>query len=342
MLPPTVDWEILTRYLAGETTEAENREVEAWEGNSASNKQQLEQLRKIWQVSETPAEAPESNPDLAWNRIAAKINAPAQPMRVAEELPEKSSFNVAWVWRIAAAAVLVLGVALAFYKTRPALQNVGLAMVKFETKAGQRSEVTLPDGSKVWLNEKSVLRYPKQFAANSREITLEGEAFFDVTKNPEKPFRITAGETVTEVKGTSFNVEAYDPGKAVTVAVVTGKVQLREKAEPENQVLLTPNQTGNFDGEKVTSEATHDLNFMAWKTGVLRFEDADLKTVTHDLEKQYGKTVRIREPKLENCHFTGSFEKQKLEEVLEVLRLTLNLQAEEKDKGIELTGEGCK
>jgi ferric-dicitrate binding protein FerR (iron transport regulator) len=80
---------------------------------------------------------------------------------------------------------------------------------------------------------------------------------------------------------------------------------------------------------------------MAWKTGILRFENADLQTVAQDLEKQYGKTVRLKDKKLKSCHFTGTFEKQKLEEILEVLRLTLNLQTEEKYNGIELTGEGC-
>lgn len=341
MLPPTVDWDVITRYLTGETTEEETREVELWEVSSAANKKQLDQLRKIWQVSETSEEAPEPNMDLAWNRISDKIGEPVLKLPTTENTEVKATSNYTWLWRAAAAAVIILGAVIAFYKTQPALQNMGIAMVKFETSAGQRSKVTLPDGSTVWLNEKSLLRYPKQFAANSREVTLEGEGFFEVTKNPEKPFRITAGETVTEVKGTSFNIEAYNPNKEVTVAVVTGKVQLRKKEDPENQVVLLPNQTGNFNGQKVTSETTHDLNFMAWKTGILRFENADLGTVAHDLEKYYGKTVHLKDEKLKNCHFTGSFEKQKLEEILEVLRLTLNLQAEEKNNGIELTGEGC-
>ncbi|MBK0403506.1 FecR domain-containing protein [Adhaeribacter sp. BT258] len=340
MLPPTVDWEVLTRYLAGETTEEENREVELWEASNAANRRQLSQLRKIWQASGSQTEAPETNVDLALQEITRKLNfAPTE--YTLPKLEAKSDYS--WVWKVAAVLVLSLGVVFAIFRNKTGVQDLGVAYVKYETEPGRQTKITLPDNSIVWLNGGSSLRYPKTFAANSREVQLTGEAFFDVAKDASKPFRITAAETVTEVKGTSFNVEAYTEQQDVIVSVVTGKVELREEDKPENRVLLTPDQTGKFNAEthQVISEPTSDLNFMAWQTRVLRFQNTDLKTVARDLEKVYGKKIRFRNQKLENCHFTGTFEKQTLEEIQEVLRLTLNLTFTEENGTVWIAGEGC-
>ncbi len=341
MLPPTVDWEVLTRYLAGETSEEENREVELWEVSSAANRRQLAQLRKIWQAAGTEQTAPETNVDLALQEITQKINFnPTHSLPPAIEKPE-TSYN--WLWKVAAVLVLTLGVVFLVFRNKTALQTPAVAYMRYETAPGKQSKITLPDNSTVWLNGGSTLRYPKQFAANSREVTLEGEAFFDVAKDATKPFRISAGQTVTEVKGTSFNVEAYNSQKEIIVSVVTGKVELRKTDKPENRVLLTPNQTGRFnpETEKVTASETADLNFLAWQTRILRFQNTDLLTVAHDLEKVYGKKLQFRNEKLKNCHLTGTFKKQTLEEILEVMRLTLGLTFTVEKDTVLVDGAGC-
>lgn len=347
MLPPTVDWDVLTRYLAGETSEEENRDVELWEASSAANRKQLAQLRKIWFAAGTPTQAPETNVDLALQEITRKINfnptatSTSTQTILPETKPAANNYN--WLWKAAAVIVLCLGVVFMLFKNRKGVQELGIAYQTYKTEPGQRGKVTLPDNSTVWLNGGSSLRYPKAFAANSREVTLEGEAFFEVTKDASKPFRISAGETITEVKGTSFNVEAYAGQKEITVSVVTGKVELRDADKPENRVMLTPNQTGHFDPktENVTSEATADPNFMAWQTRTLRFENTDLKTVARDLEKVYGKKVVFKNEKLKDCHLTGTFKNQKLEEVLEVMRLTLGLTFTSEKDTVIIDGAGC-
>lgn len=339
MLPPTIDWEVLTRYLAGETSEEENRDVELWEASSAANRRQLSQLRQIWSVAGSPAVAPETNEEGAWAKISQKISVQPETTRI---VPEQQTKDYSWIWKVAAGLVIILGTVLVLFMNRPAILNPGLAYIKHETAAGKRSKISLPDGSTVWLNGNSSLRYPKQFAANSREVQLEGEAFFEVVKDASKPFRISAGETITEVKGTSFNVDAAGQ-KEIIVSVVTGKVELREEDKPENRVLLTPNQTGRFNAvaHKVTSETTSDLNFMAWQTGILRFQNAELSTIAHDLEKFYGKKVIFRNEALKNCHLTSTFDHQSLEEVLEVLHLTLNLDFSAENDTVYVDGTGC-
>ena len=341
MLPPIIDWDVLTRHLAGETSEEENREVEEWAAASTKNQKQLEQLRKIWWASGKPATAPETNVDQALQEITRKIHfKTAQPI---PGLPAETATSYTWLWRVAAGVVLALGVVFAFYRLQPGQKEQPLAYINYQTAPGKNVKLTLPDNSTVWLHGGSSLRYPKQFAANAREVTLQGEGFFEIKADQSKPFRIAANQTITEVLGTSFNVEAYPEQKTVTVSVVTGKVALRNQQNPETSVVLTPNQTGRFvatSGELI-SEATADLNFMAWRTGVLQFRNTSLETVARDLQKVYGRKIELRGKNLEKCRFTGTFEKQKLEEVLEVMRLTLNLQTEINDEKVVLIGEGC-
>jgi transmembrane sensor len=340
MLPPTADWDVITRYLAGETSEEESREVELWEASSAANRRQMAHLRKIWSVAGNPGTAPETNEDAAWEKINRKISIQPETTRLA---PAPQTKDYRWVWKVAAGLVIILGTVLVLFRNKTDLQNPGLAFVKYETPAGKRAKISLPDGSTVWLNGGSSLRYPKQFAANSREVQLQGEAFFEVAKDASKPFRISAGETITEVKGTSFNVDATARQEEIIVSVVTGKVELREEENPGNRVLLTPNQTGRFNAtaHKVTSETTSDLNFMAWQTGILRFQNAELETVAHDLEKFYGKKIIFRNEQLKNCHLTSTFDHQSLEEVLEVLHLTLSLDFSSEKDTVYVDGAGC-
>lgn len=345
MLPPTVDWDVLTRYLAGETSEEENREVALWEASSSANRKQLAQLRKIWSAAGTTTQAPETNVDLALQEITRKINFNPNHNVTQAAIPAASApgktYN--YLWKAAAVLVLTLGVVFVLFKNRGGVQDLGIAYQTYKTEPGQRGKITLPDNSVVYLNGSSSLRYPKTFAGNSREVALAGEAFFDVAKDAGKPFRISAGETITEVKGTSFNVAAYEDQKEITVSVVTGKVELRDAAKPENRVLLTPDQTGRFDPQtgQVTSAPTADLNFMAWQTRELRFRNADLQTVARDLEKVYGKKVVFKNEKLQNCHFTGTFKNQPLAEVLEVMRLTLGLTFSLEKDSVLVDGQGC-
>ncbi|MBB6272953.1 ferric-dicitrate binding protein FerR (iron transport regulator) [Pedobacter cryoconitis] len=165
----------------------------------------------------------------------------------------------------------------------------GLAVLRQVVNAnGQRSTVTLPDNSEVFLGAGSKLVFPDKFAAGSREVKLEGEAFFQVTKNPKRPFIIHTGNVQTRVLGTSFKIEAFK-NRPVTVAVATGKVRVDEYTGHlvKSLAILTPGQQVTcLMGNAIISKTVID-NVKAWKDGRLVFNKRTLQDITAELERWY-------------------------------------------------------
>jgi ferric-dicitrate binding protein FerR (iron transport regulator) len=196
----------------------------------------------------------------------------------------------------------------------------------------------------VWLNEGSKLSYPTAFAAERRQVTLEGEAYFEVVHLREhQPFVIQANGTQTTVLGTSFNVTAHAKG-GVQVSVVTGRVRLTHSGQARQEVLLTKGWTGVYDPatQQVRRDSTGDSNFLAWKTGVLTFRNTPVKEVITTLARYYRRDLRLQAPKLGTCHFTGTFERQPFDKVLQTLSLTFDAQAVTQPGFTTLEGGSCQ
>jgi len=167
-----------------------------------------------------------------------------------------------------------------------------------ETRAGTHYSVTLPDGSRVWLNNLTSLRYPIAFTGNSRVVELNGEAYFEITRNKERPFFVrTAGKGKAEIKvlGTSFNVNAYQDEPDTRTTLFTGKVQVsaagrRETLEPYEQLIVSENKTWQ------TLKNIHAGTAIAWKQGTFSFERDSLPRVLREIARQYDKDLVIEGP----------------------------------------------
>lgn len=198
---------------------------------------------------------------------------------------------------------------------------------------------TLPDGTKILLNRRSTLRYPAHFAANHRDVTLTGEAYFDVVPDAKRPFRIRARQTTVQVLGTSFTVRAYEA--RVSVAVRAGKVRF---ASPRNAVLLTQNQQAAFVPSADTVRRLGPLapNVFAYKTGQLVFDNQPLGEVVQTINEVYNADVRLGNAQLGNCRLTTRFDHAPLEAVVAVTAETLGLRFRRVGGRVMLDGTGCR
>jgi ferric-dicitrate binding protein FerR (iron transport regulator) len=187
----------------------------------------------------------------------------------------------------------------------------------------------------VTLNSNSKLQFPKKFKNNFREVTITGEAFFDVQPNPEKPFVINAGNAQIKVLGTSFNVSAYPENETLEVVVETGTVQVvsTEKLNTLEtaEILLKPGEKGTFVNSLGTLEKglNSDPNYLAWKTHNLVFENTPLNEVVHYLNKTYHTDIQLKGKNLNNLVLTAQFEKKPIEFILNVVQITFGLQLEQ-------------
>jgi ferric-dicitrate binding protein FerR (iron transport regulator) len=229
-------------------------------------------------------------------------------------ISKKSNFHK---YAIAASIVVFISVFVFNIKNGENQKSIVNNIVK-EAKYGQKFEIILPDGSKVFLNSGSKIIYPEKFTKNSRAVTLEGEAFFDVIKNPKKPFVITSSNLKTTVLGTTFNVEAYSELKEIKVTLATGKVSIDVAGK---NVILFPAQQAVFSKtNKIIKTHKVDLaKYLDWKNNVLRFENATLGEAVKKLEKWYNVDIELENENLSECKFTGTFKNEDLKTVLESL-----------------------
>ncbi|SEW14918.1 FecR family protein [Chitinophaga arvensicola] len=173
---------------------------------------------------------------------------------------------------------------------------------------GRQFQLTLPDGSNVWLNAASSLRYPTAFTGKEREVEVTGEAYFEVTKNPSMPFKVNVNNKATiEVLGTHFNVNAYDNEVNIKTTLLEGSVKVRKAAQSK---VLQPGQQAQINPGKditVTNHADTE-KVMAWKNGVFNFEGSSLEEIMRQLERWYDIEV-VYEKGIPNIEFTGEMTK---------------------------------
>lgn len=205
------------------------------------------------------------------------------------------------------------------YKQRPNIVSVN---------KGQRAGITLPDGTIVHLNSESKLTYTPDFNGKLREVVLEGEAFFEVTPNKEKPFIVKTSVFDVEVLGTSFNVSVYNDENIVETALMEGKVKLTMQGCPSKPVYLTPSQKfiySRSDRQGTISIMEGDTE-LAWKQGILAFNAEPLEEVFRKIERWYGVTMHYDKESLVNDNFTGQFKMISIQEMMNILRMHYNLK----------------
>jgi len=189
------------------------------------------------------------------------------------------------------------------------------------TPTGGQYNIVLADGTKVYLNAVSSIKYPTQFNGDQRIVELDGEAYFEVAKNKNKPFIVKSGDQDIEVLGTHFNVHAYDNESVVKTTLLEGSVAVSYKNQ---KAILKPGQQSNVSDKftKITIKQVDTEAAIAWKNGRFKFDNADLKTVMRQLERWYGIKVEYRGDVSDVRFNGGTFMNKNLSEVLKVLELS--------------------
>ncbi len=246
--------------------------------------------------------------------------------------PQKTTFFHSPLFKVAAILVLFVGSSLLGYHLLN--RNIGNSLITVAA-ANQKMFKMLDDGTKIWVNKKSVIRYNEDFGKHKREIFLEGEAYFDVIKNKAIPLIIHARNVDIEVKGTAFNVNAYKENDKIQVALVRGLIQVTDKLHSSHKVLLKPNEklivsafptTANQDNFVVLSLASKIvLNDTKWITDTLVFSKEKLKDLTLRMEKKYDLKIEIRSEQLKEKRFSGTFTNETIHQALEALKLSYPL-----------------
>jgi len=243
---------------------------------------------------------------------------------------KSSRIGIILTWTQRVAAILFLPTLLSgvwyFMKQNELSKELGVLTVSQEiiTQPGTKSHLFLPDSTEVWLNCASTLRFPSVFKGNERRISLQGEAIFKVFKNKKKPFVVSTSAMDIEAVGTEFNVSAYSGDLKLSTTLAEGKVKITDKADVSKIIFLDPGTQVNYNtSNKIyKTEKVHVKDVIAWRDGVLIFNETPFYEVVARLGRWFNADIQIRDQSIANYRFTGTFTSESLDQVMELLTLT--------------------
>ncbi len=294
-------------------------DIQAWIEKSEKNKRYFEMLERI--SGKTKYLEQLRNVELDRNLARFRENM-AKSKLPDEKVKRSVTRQLIYFTRIAAAIlVLILSSAGIYY-----ILNKSAVSIQQVHAYQKKTEVILTDGTAVSLNSGSLLSFPEKFSSLRREVSLTGEAFFNVTKDKNTSFTVHLKNTDVQVLGTSFNIKEEESGQ-VEVYVLEGKVAFTETGNKNNRIELIKGQigvynpgTGKFLKELITSD-----NFLFWKTGKLSFVEQPLKEVYEELERCFGVKIVVRDPGVLKNLFTSECDGQQLDEILNELSILFSL-----------------
>ncbi|AXY77611.1 DUF4974 domain-containing protein [Paraflavitalea soli] len=299
----------------------------------------LQELQEQWQKEDNARPIGHDELDTVFERVQQKIGkyeAKAGYTTKVRPIGNRRMY-------ITIAASLLLSIALGWwYFSNTATEKTKPSVL---AKENPLRIISLPDGTIVTLNHDSHLDYPAAFGDSSREVSLTGEAYFDVAHDAAKPFLVHTGAFVTRVLGTAFNIRAYSKDSLVAITVERGKVQVQRQDNKQSLSILLPGDQLVIDKQAGTPHlAKADMKLVTqWKNNDLLFDNIRFEDAAAILGRHFNITFRFRNDDLRNCRFTVDFTGKSLEEIRYVLgQLTRSTWTSEGNEVIWLEGKGCK
>jgi ferric-dicitrate binding protein FerR (iron transport regulator) len=310
--------ELLTSYFSGTLTEAEGKALEDWKCASKENEAVFNNAEKVWQSFNLLREMRGYNVPQALSNVHKKI--------------ELSSGHYAkrflFYWQRIAAIILlplIIGGAVYFIQAKHTSNN-SVVWQTIVTPPGVKSHLQLSDGTLVWLNSGSSLKYPSSFSDKTRNVKLQGEAFFDVAKDAKHPFNVDLGKINIEVIGTTFNTINYEQEGQSEIVLTSGKVKLFEKHENINLLIseMKPGQQAIYlKAENTISLKTVDTEkYTSWIDGKLVFRDDAMTEVVRKLDRWFNVQIEMDDPGIEDYIYTATFQDETIEQILNLITRT--------------------
>lgn len=310
--PANINEAILLRYFSGHLAAEEKQAMERWLDESEENRKTARDIGRLCLSADALATMRSVDSRRALKRVKKRIR------------PARHTF-IYKVQRIAA----ILFVPLLLASLWCLLKKEPVRYVELRTNPGMVATVDLPDGSRVWLNSETTFRHPAEFTGATREVELDGEAYFSVQKDKKRFIVHTPQQVNAEVLGTEFNIEAYRNSDCVTTTLVSGSVRLayRGAGDTEESVTMKPDERVVYDLQtrNVAISKPYIPTQVAWKDGIAVFRNTPFKEVLHILGKRFNVEFVVKNPALYDNSFTGPFEGQHLQLILEHFRLSSDI-----------------
>lgn len=358
----TVDYQFIARAHNNELSPEEKEFFEQWLAESEKNRETYSEITLLLDKFDSSSYPPLPDKDIQWQNIRQRVLAERnkQALLNIEREAKTSSGAVSKIflpleiqtnyWKtvytskmlhFALTLIVVASVGLSFLIEQHSMQKSKLVSftepttkyLEVKTNRGEKLSVTLPDGSKVHLNTLSKLTYPETFGEKTRDVVLEGEAYFSVASNKEKPFSVKSGNVLTVVTGTEFDIK--NRGDRISVVVVKGSVNTFSPTKEEAFKLKKGDLLSYDERAKVSKLQKANMHhYLAWRNDKFSFEHTRLADVMDEIERYYNIKTSFQSDSLKNITMTGFFGSDSLNKILSVISLTLDIKLKYENRTI--------
>lgn len=330
---------LIYKELNDTLIDSERNELQQWLDASTDHVAQKQDIIK------TLADLDDQNPgfdvdlEAEYTKVATSLGLGSN-QELSKNGTKPKTGNRAYLWILLAAFLTGIGAAALYYNS----QKTDSPVYRAFNAGDEKQEVQLADGSIIKLNAGSTLEYPEEFVGETRNVKLQGEAFFDIKRDESKPFIITTTQSRVEVLGTSFNIREDQLNSNTTIAVLSGKVRLTSAFDDSKSLTLVKNQKGTVTKEhKLLKEDNENLNALAWSSGKLRFKSSPIGDVFGDMAAFYDVSIINKSDILEDCTYSMSGQEISLDRLLENMNQIFNFDIERKsDNVVLISGGDCK
>lgn len=314
--------ELLHRLIAGTTTEEENRQLMEWFRQCASKEEFFMLFETAWK--ESPDEMPRDVQERMYRRLSRELDE-----KKIKTILLRSRFS--WkVWPQIAVACIIIVLGLVNYRMNDKQKQLSTQNFTVLAEKGQRAFITLPDSTKVWLNSDTKISYPADYGLKERNVTLVGEAYFEVAKNPDKRFIVEAKGMQVEALGTSFNVNAYQNDNKIIASLFSGSVRV---SYDRHVAILKPHESVKVDLLNRSFSRYKDesmQNIALWRKNEITFDGESLEEITHIMSRLYNTTICIEDESLKKVCYIGTIRNNNLENFIDIINLTTPVVYENK------------
>lgn len=298
----SMNTEILHKYISGNASEAEEQQVVAWMNDDPAHVAEYMRQRRLYEASLWQSESGQE-PEQSGRRKHLTL------WTLVREVGRM-------------AAMLALCVMGTYYWNHLRHADETPAFQTIYVPAGQRSELLLADGTKVWLNSRSTLKFPAAFSGKQRLVQLDGEGYFEVSKDAKHPFLVETARCNVRVLGTSFDVKAYATDSVWETALMEGRVELYLPGKEGAELTLEPNERAVLRGNRLVKGQIREADQYRWREGLICFNNVTVREMFEKMKLYYGVEIRVNNSRILDHRFTGKFRiNDGVEHLLRVLKL---------------------
>ena len=303
-----MDQESLIRYIVGDATTEEKSSIAIWLDADPEHMREFLAFRKLYDITLWHEDIMDAH-----ITYTSKIKKPFKVKNLIVEVLKIAAIFAVTFWGIRyfqpSLSVVVPVV-------------VPVAMQTIHVPAGQRAELTLTDGTKVWLNAKTTFVFPNHFSTNSRNVTLDGEGYFEVASNKNQPFIVKTEKYNVKVWGTQFNVMAYSGNPIFETSLLEGSVELLSPGTDKG-LMIHPNERIFLKNNSLVRAPISNFNHFLWKEGLISFDNESFTEMADKLELYFDLKINLENDQILNNRYTGKFRmKDGVEHILKVLQLS--------------------